>query len=206
MFFFPLVIFGAQPNQVKTHIEFTGDPSVAVKSLSQCFHSLGYRFDVESLSVHNQTGEIGATAIGIRPFNPELFEESLKESGIQTGAMHLAKGVLDIRADMQKTVWNASLLGSDEGVELQKTNASQWFRVDEGQSIRIQPPYSGKWYPDITVLDGSMEVLYSRRSKKAEDEMEFELPPGARYLKVSNVNGMKVMQEGMWIESFSPGR
>ena len=202
----PLLALAAQPNLIQVHFGFTGDSSVAIKSLSQGFGSLGYRLDVESVSVDGLRGDLNGNAVGIRPFSADVLSENLKETGMRVGSLALKQGSLRISADTQQSVWNVPYIGPDEGVELQKTASTQWFRIEDGQNIRIQAPYNGRWYPDVAVLDSSMEVLYSLRSKKAKEELELELPGGARYLKVSNLNGMKVMQEGMWIESVSRGR
>lgn len=200
---FPLILWGFSLN---TRIDFTGEPSVSVRTITQAFNAIGYKFDVESLSIENTSGKLHATALGNKTFNPPLLGENLKEQGIRIERAHYEKNGLTLVLDTRNAFWNTPLLGSDEGSELKRVTNAQWFRVEEGQHIRIEPPYSGKWYPDIAILDVSMQVLYSLRSSESKEEFEFTLPPGAYYLKVSNAQGMKVLKEGMWIESMSPGR
>ena len=162
--------------------------------------------DIDTLDIKNNSGELSATAIGNKLFNPTALSENLKEQGIKIEKAHLDKSDLTMTLDTQSGEWNVPLLGSDEGVELKRVNVAQWFRVEAGQHIRIEPPYVGKWYPDVAVLDISMSLLSSFRSLEPKEELAFELPKGAYYLKISNAQGMKVLREGMWIESLSPGR
>lgn len=162
--------------------------------------------EIDTLDVQKNRGELSGSAIGNKIFNPTALSENLKEQGIRIEKAHLEKNILVMVLDTQSARWNIPLLGSDEGVELKRVNAAQWFRVEEGQHIRIEPPYPGKWYPDVCVLDVSMSLLSSFRSLEPKEELEFELPKGAYYLKISNAQGMKVLKEGMWIESMSPGR
>jgi hypothetical protein len=196
-------LFGVSIN---TQIEFTGEPAVSLRTITQAFNTLGYRFDVKSLSVENGSGKLQGSAVGNKTFTPVVLSENLKEQGIRIDSAHADQNGLSMVLNTQNAFWNAPLLGRDEGSELKRMNNAQWFRVEEGQSIRIQPPYAGKWYPEIAVLDASMHLLSSYRSLEAKDEFQSELPPTAYYLKISNAQGMKVLKEGMWIESMSLGR
>jgi hypothetical protein len=199
----PLMLYGTV---IDTKVSFTGNPIVTLRSISQVFNTIGYKFDVDSLSYQDNSGEFRGKAIGNKQLNAVVLAENIKEQGTQIEQAHLNSEGLTLVLNTQKATWNVPLIGMDDGVELKKVNTAQWFRVEEGQHIKIQPPYAGKWYPDIAVLDSNMSVLSSFRSTKSEDEFQFELPSGAYYLKVSNIQGMKVLKEGMWIESMSPGR
>lgn len=203
LFFFPLILWGVSIN---TQITFSGEPTLSIRTITQAFNAVGYKFDIDALAVHNSVGDLHGTAIGNKAFNPAALGENLKEQGIRIERAHFDTKGLTLVLDTQNALWNIPLLGSDEGSELKKVNSAQWFRVEEGQHIRIEPPYAGKWYPDIAVLDSSMQVLSSFRSSESKEEFQFELPQGAYYLKISNAQGMKVLKEGMWIESMSPGR
>ena len=200
---FPFLLFGSSVN---TEIVFTGEPTVSVRTIMQAFNAIGYKFEVETFIVESGSGKLLGTAIGNKAFNPPALGENLKEQGIKIERAHMDDKGLILTLDTQKALWNTPLLGSDEGSELKRVNTPQWFRVEEGQNIRIEPPYTGKWYPDIAVLDVSMQVLSSFRSTEPKEELQFELPKGSYYLKVSNAQGMKVLKEGTWIESMSPGR
>jgi len=200
---FPYLLWGISFN---IQITFTGEPTVSLRTITQAFNALGYKFDVSSLSVQNGSGNIEGIASGNRVFTPEVLGENLKEQGIRIDSAHSDQNGLALVLNTQDAIWNTPLLGSDEGTELKRVNSAQWFRVEQGQTIRIVPPYTSKWYPEIAVLDSSMHVLDSFRSLEPKDEYQFELPQNAYYLKISNAQGMKVIHEGMWIESMSPGR
>lgn len=206
LLFFPVFAFALQPNHLPTQIAFSGEPAVAVKTIQYSFNAIGYKFEINGLIVHNLEGEFSGTAVGMRAFNIAALSENLQDAGIAVESAGLEGGTLKLRLNAKNAVWNTPVIGSDEGAELQRTSAAQWFRVQGGQTIRIEPPFVSKWYPDIAVLDASMQVLYSFRSPKAKEELELQLPEGAYYLKVSNIWGMKVLKEGMWIESITPGR
>lgn len=199
----PFVLWGASIN---TEIAFTGEPMVSVRTITQAFNAIGYKLEIESLLFDTPSGKLLGVALGNKALNPAALGENLKEQGIGIEQAHINNSRLTLTLDTRNAMLNLPLLGRDEGAELKRVNTPQWFRVEEGQRIRIEPSYTGKWYPDIAVLDVSMQVLSSFRLSESKDELEFELPVGSYYLKVSNTQGMKVLKEGMWIESMSLGR
>lgn len=206
LFFVPVLAFALQPNQIRTQISFAGEPMTALKAIQQGFSTLGYKYEITAMSMKDGYGEVHGTAVGIKPFSAETLNESFAEEEMAVENADFNEGSLRMVLDAKEAVWNAPLIGNDEGVELQRPSNAQWFRIQGGQTVRIEPPYVGKWYPEIAVLDGSMRVLYSYRSPKSKEAWEIELPEEARYLKVSNVWGMKLLKEGMWVESITPGR
>lgn len=191
---------------ISVQIRLEGEGLITLRTLTQAFNTIGYKLDIESFVYDSAQGDIEAKASGNRAFSPSILVENLKEQGIIISHELYEGEKLTLSVQTQNGFWNIPLLGVDEGIELKKTSTSQWFRVEENQNIRIEPPYAGKWYPDIAVLDAQMGILSSYRSLEPKEEFQFELPAGARYLKVSNAQGMKALKEGMWIESLSPGR
>ncbi len=206
LFFLPATLLALQPNHFRTNIAFTGEPLVNLKALQSGFAAVGYKLDIDRMTVANNSGLIEAEAIGLKPFNFEAFSEVLKEEGAHTAIVSTGAEKIDLSLDATKWEWNTAELHSDEGTQLERTQGAQWLRIDEGQIVRIEAPYGGNWYPDVAVLDASMNVLYSVRSSNAKGALEVELPKNAKYLKISNAWGMKSLREGMWIESKSPGR
>jgi hypothetical protein len=199
----PFLLFGAPIN---THVFFTGEVPLTIRTITQAFTAIGYKLDMDTLEIQNGLGELRATAIGNKAFDFLSLSENLKEQGIQIEKANLQKSDLTMLLNTQQARWNPPFLGKDEGVSLKRVSAPQWFRVEAGERIRIEPPYVGKWYPEVAVLDSSMRPVLSWRSLEAKEELELELPVSASYLKISNVQGMKVLKEGMWIESMSLGR
>ncbi len=199
-------VSSALATTINVQIRLEGEGLNALRTLTQAFNSIGYKLEIESLVYENSQGEIEAKASGNRAFVPSILAENLKEQGIVISHARYEGEKLTLSVQTQNGFWNIPLLGADEGIELKKTSTPQWFRVEENQNIRIEPPYAGKWYPDIAVLGAQMGILSSYRSLEPKEELQFELPAGARYLKVSNAQGMKALKEGMWIESLSPGR
>lgn len=202
----PVFAFALQSNPIKTEVSFTGEPLLAIKLLQHAFGTVGYRLEIEHFSVGNGSGFVKGSAVGMRAFDPRVLVENLQDGGIKAENVRGEKGVLKLSMDTTGGEWGIAVIGTDEGAELQRVNTPQWYRIQHGQTIRIEPPFVGKWYPDIAVFDRTMRPLYSFRSSKPREELSIELPEGAFYLKVSNVWGMKVLKEGMWIESISPGR
>lgn len=196
--FFPFLLAGST---LSTHITFSGEPVVALRTIYNAFNTIGYRLDIQSFNAQSGSGEISAIAVGNRAFNGTGLVENLKEENIRIEKAHLEAQELELVLDANDAKWNILILGSDEGNELKRVNSPQWFQVNETQHIRIAPPYVGKWYPDVAVLNEKMELLYSYRSTEPKEEWEFELPQGSFYLMVSNTHGMKMLKEGMWIES-----
>ncbi len=198
--FFPFLLLGST---LSTHITFSGEPSVALRTIHNAFNTIGYRLDIHNFSAQSGSGEISAIAVGNKAFNGAALAENLKEENIRIEKSRLENQELELVLDANNAKWNILALGSDEGNELKRVNSPQWFQVNETQHIRIAPPYVGKWYPDVAVLNEKMDVLYAYHSVEPKEEWEFELPQGSFYLMVSNTQGMKLIKEGMWIESIS---
>lgn len=176
---------------------------MALRSIHNAFNTLGYRLDIQKMSADGTWGELSATAIGNKILSGAVLAENLKEENIRIEKARLDGADLDLVLDARNAKWNVSVLAPEEGTELKRVTAPQWFQIDQSRHIRISPPYVGKWYPDITVLNEKMDVVYSYRSHEPKEEVVFELPQGAFYLMVSNTQGMKMMKEGMWIESLN---
>jgi len=204
LFCTPLLLLG---DSINTNITFTGDLRVSIRTITQAFSTLGYRVDIDSLRIQEDKGILNATVISNKVLTPSLLAENLQEQNIRIEKAHFdPKKGLSLLLDTRNAIWNTVVLGRDEGTELKRVSTAQWFRVEEAQHIRIEPPYVGKWYPEIAVFDGAMNLLSSFRSLDTKEEFRFELPKGAYYLKISNAQGMKVLKEGMWIESITSGR
>lgn len=186
---------------MNTHVTFRGEPIVSVRTITQAFNTLGYKLDITTLTVQDNAGEFGATAAGNRPFSVTVLEENLKEQGMQIEKASIENEELILVLDTQNSIWNVPLLQEEGGAELKRVSTPQWFRVEQAKAIRIQPPYAAKWYPDIAVFDRAMHPISSLRSNDDKNEFQLDLPNGAYYLKVSNVQGMKLLKEGMWIEA-----
>lgn len=176
---------------------------MALRSIHNAFNTLGYRLDIQKMSADGTRGELSATAVGNKILNGAVLAENLKEENIRIEKARLDGQDLDLILDARNAKWNVSVLAPEEGTELKRVSAPQWFQIDQSRHIRISAPYVGKWYPDITVLNEHMGVVYSYRSSEPKEEVVFELPQGAFYLMVSNTQGMKMIKEGMWIESLN---
>lgn len=197
----PLLLFGGSLN---THITFNGEPSVSLRTITQAFNAIGYKLNITVLEIHNNFGELSAIAIGNRAFSTAGLGENLKEQGIQIEKATMDKGELFLALDTQNSVWNIPEIQEEEGIELKRVNTAQWYRVEKARAIHIQSPYAAKWYPDIAIFDRSMQLISSFRTTEPEEEFQLEIPKEAYYLKISNVQGMKILKEGMWIETLSP--
>lgn len=200
LFCIPLFLFGGS---LKTQITFIGEPTLSLRTITHSFNSQGYKLEIDSFTTQNNTGELSATATGNKPFNAAVLDENLKDEGIRIEKMYSDRGELFLVLNTENAIWNLPLLEGDDGSEVKRVSNAQWFRLERSKSIRIQPPYVGKWYPDIAIYNRSMGVLSSFRATEPKGEFQFELPPEAYYLKISNAQGMKVLKEGMWIESMS---
>lgn len=199
----PLVLFAVQ---LRVHIELSGDPLVGITTFSHTLNALGYKYQIETLSTQNSLTNIDGTVSGSKSLVPSALTENLQDEGIKLLYARMNHGTMELGIDVTSAVWNIQALGVDEGAQMPRSNLPYWFRVESAQEIHVEPPYGGKWYPDVSVLDGSMHVLSTYRSDKSMDELKFSLPDGSYYLKVSNTNGMKLLREGMWVESMSLGR
>lgn len=191
---------------IPVHCTFSSNPTVALRILDSAFTTMGYRLDTDMVQIQDGSGELSGRIIGYKPLSINALAEVLSEHEI-----HIQKGRLDTQGlsldlDTQNAKWSLPMITQEEGVELKRVNNPQWFRIEEVRQIKIASPYEGKWYPEIAVLSVDMEVLYTFQSSESKEEIAFALPEGSFYLMVSNVQGMKVLKEGMWIESLNISR
>lgn len=199
-------VYAVPLNTIHVRIDFVGVPAVALKVITQSFGTVGYRLDPSFLDYRENKGILEGYLTGIRPLGAEQLNQVLHESDFDVSDGQVKEKNLFFKVNGTSGYWNATPLPADEGIELKKSASAQWFQVEGGQNIHIVPPYAGRWYPDIAVFDGRMNVLMEKRDTKGEEGLEIDLPQEAKYLKVSNLHGMKLLREGTWIESSSPGR
>lgn len=189
---------------VQLHVE--GNPVTGLKIIQQTLGELGYKLEIEKFSAADEGFHAKCTIVGHKPFNAEVLLQNLQAHQIKVVSAKKISGGVELSLNTRYFQWQANPLGADEGSELQKTSSPYWFSVQPEQKISIQPPFGVKWYPDIAVFDENFVLLYERRDSKPSNEIEFVLPSGAKYLKVSNMEGMKLLKEGTWVESSSLGR
>lgn len=174
--------------------------TVSTKVLFNTFATMGQRNKVTSYKYNEAGVEIELGLSGFKPFDPRYFAEIARENKMVLKKITHHDKQWDVQLDASGVQWNITAITPNEGASMGKTTVAEWFNAQQCQTLNIEAPYSGKWYPDIAVLDANMEVLSFVRSFTAQDKMNFTLPDGAVYLKVANTNGMKLLKEGMWIE------
>ncbi len=139
-------------------------------------------------------------ASGNKPFEGRYFSEILGGNGMLLTKATVKDKKWLLIVDAAQVHWEIPTISPNEGSGMDKSPNASWFRVDESSALTIEAPYSGKWYPEVALLDSSMNVLESVREFTPKSRLDFSLPQGATYLKVSNANGMKLLKEGTSVE------
>lgn len=202
LFFLPVLLLGAE---YKSSLNITMQHAnrVAARIIVQALTTLGQRFTIHRYDRDDQTVQMSISMNGTRPFEPKYFGEILRENALVVSKGSVKNNQWTIVLDASDLKWNVSAITPDEGAQMEKSALSSWFVINQATAINIEAPYSGKWYPDVAILDSNMEVLSSLREFKPQEKLTFALPSGAMYMKVSSTNGMKLLKEGMWIEHAS---
>ena len=163
--------------------------------------SMGYKAYIHRFNRADEVIEMDMTLYAKKQFEPKEFIEELKLHQITARNGQVKNKQLIIQLDASQGLWNLPEITQDEGAQIERTNVASWFRVNNTLGITVEAPYGSKWYPEIAVLDENMQTLVSVRETLFKEHMSFLLPEHAMYLKISNSNGMKILKEGMWIES-----
>lgn len=169
--------------------------------LQQVFASMGFKADIHRFVSTDGIVEMECTLYGKKVFEPRGFSDALSEHQItmQSGQFKNKQWVIGL--DASQAFWNLAPINEDEGAQLERRTLPYWFLVNKAQGISIEAPYGNKWYPEIAIFDNNLQILASFREFKSQDRLTFKLPENAMYLKVSNANGMKMLKEGMWVET-----
>ncbi|MDP2078424.1 MAG: hypothetical protein Q8J85_10305 [Sulfuricurvum sp.] len=193
-----LVVLSVAAKEIKSnlHLKVTQGGLLSTVIVQHVLASMGFKVHMHRFSSTNEVTELDLVLHGKKQLNTKEFVEEL--SLHQITALN-KQGMIVL--DASQALWNVPAITADEGAQVDRSNLDSWFRVNNTFSIRIEAPYGHKWYPEIAVLDEKMQTLVSVKESTYKDEMTFQLPEHAMYLKVSNVNGMKMLKEGMWIES-----
>lgn len=168
--------------------------------LQQVFGSMGLKTDMYRFASADGTVEMDFTLYGKKVFDPKGFNDALSEHQITLKSGQFKNKQWIIGLDASQAFWNLTSISEDEGSTMEARTTPYWFVINKAQMISIEPPYSGKWYPEVAVYDSNMQVLAFFREFKPHDKLNFKLPENAMYLKVSNANGMKILKEGTWID------
>lgn len=201
--FFLLTLFvtlGASENKAELHLRVTQGGIVSTKIILSAINTMGQRANMIRYENNGETIEMDMLLSGRKAFEPKTFGDLLREEGmlLTKGSVQNKSWYLDM--DASAAAWNIPSITVDEGAKLEKSALPYWFVVDQARAISIEAPYGGKWYPDVAVMNANMQVLVSFRAFTSRDQMSFALPEGAKYLKISSTNGMKLLKEGMWVE------
>lgn len=201
--------FSLTAGDSKTEVDFHishGNNILSSKIIVLALNTVGQRASIHRYENDGETIRMEISLSGRKAFDSKYFSEILRENGliITAGSVHDKKWTVEI--DASTLLWQVPAITPDEGAQMEKSTTPAWFVVNQSRALTIEAPYGNKWYPDVAVLDANMEVLSSMRSFKSQETMSFTLPEGAMYMKVANTNGMKLLKEGIWIESNTDGR
>ncbi len=195
-----LAILHGKENQQILDIHCSSGTILSTKIILQALHMTGQKVKIIK-TVRDEEGiRLEVIASGIKSFEGRYFSEILKENGILLTKATVKEKKWLLLLDISQFHWSIPIISPDEGAEMKKSSNVGWFRVDESSALTIEAPYVGKWYPEIALLDASMTVLESVREFTSKARLDFLLPQGTAYLKVSNSNGMKLLKEGTYIE------
>lgn len=197
---FLLTILNSQENQQTLDIYCPSGTILSTKILLQALQTTGQKVKITQ-TVRDERGiRLQLTASGNKPFEGRYFSEILKENGMLLTKATVKEKKWLLIVDASQARWEIPKISSDEGAQMEKSSNPNWFRVDESTALSIAAPYNGKWYPEIALLDASMNVLATVREFTPKAKLDFSLPQGAMYLKVSNANGMRLLKEGTYVE------
>lgn len=182
-------------------LRIEGEPIRACKVLQQFFSSNAYQVEIQRFSFDGTISEIHIRIKGKKGYDPKRFMEELKERSIRIFSSHTDNLQWHLTLGMGEAILDIPSINEESSVQMSRSIHPYWFDVSRARYITIEAPYGGAWYPEIAVLDSNMQVLYSSKAERPQQQMAFELPEGSHYLKVSNSQGMHLLKEGMWISS-----
>jgi hypothetical protein len=203
--FYWLVVFPwlliASEHQNRVDIRLIGGGILSTKIVYQALNTVGQRVGMLRYENDGESVEMEMVVSGTKPFDPKYFTDILRENGVilTKGTIRNKRWNMEFNAAVIQ--WNIPAITLNEGAQMEKSLTANWFVVNQSRVISIDAPYSGKWYPEVAVLDSSLHVLSSIREFASRERLSFSLPEDAMYLKVSNTNGMKLLKEGVWIEA-----
>jgi hypothetical protein len=198
-----LVVLSVAAKETKSEINLnvTHGGLVSTIIVQHVLVSMGYKAHIHRFSSAYEVTEMVMILYAKKQFDPKEFAEELSLHQITVNNAYVKNKQWTIGLDASQALWNVPAITQDEGAQIERTNVASWFRVNNTVGITVEAPYGNKWYPEIAVLDNKMQTLLSTKESIFKDRMTFQLPEHAMYLKVSNTNGMKMLRDGMWIES-----
>ena len=198
-----MVVLSVPAKEIKStiHLNVNHGGLLSTIIVQHVLGSMGYKANIHRLSNADEAVEMDIVLYAKKQFDPKLFVEelSLHQIVLSNGQTKNQQGTIEL--DASDALWNVPAITQDEGAQIERTNVASWFKVNNTSAVTIEAPYGHKWYPEIAVLDNTMQPLISIRESISQESMTFPLPEHAMYLKVSNTNGMKMLKDGMWIES-----
>lgn len=194
-----MLLNGKENHQILT-IHCQSGTILSTKIIVQALQAIGQKVKITQTVRDEQGVYLELITSSNKLFEGRYFSEILKEHGIVLTKATVKEKKWLLILDASQTQWELPKISPNEGAGVDKSPNASWFRVDESSALTIEAPYGGKWYPEIGIFDASMTLLSSVREFTPKAKMEFSLPQGATYLKVSNTNGMKLLKEGTYIE------
>lgn len=183
-------------------IEFSGDSNSLkdYRVLTLALIKQGYEFDIDRFVIDDVT-KIDITINNPKKYNLKDLTAQLHQFGVVVDDRYVEKNIEFIKLDFTNAHLALEILELDTTTQLNKSSQSQWFRLpQDAKEMRIEPPYESKYFALVAIYDKNLNSLYSLMKNEPLESLAFELPQDSKYVKFSNLYGMKMVKDSVVVE------
>ena len=200
-----LKLFFDKPKELELNFKTSGSPLFFVKIMGDTLRNIGYYRYVtlaSNLDASEFIWNIGLTSEYAT--DPLILEKELQKSGckiidIQRNSATEWTYVIDI----SKGFLNLAKLEADSKMSLKRSQYAHWLDISKIKELHISSSRRNSWYPYIAYYDGSLHLLKVFKKDKITHNIDLDIPPNSKYIKISDIYNMKNIRDEL---SLTPSR
>ena len=198
-----LKLFFKTPQEFQLNFKTNSSPLFFVKLMGDTLRNIGY-FRYVTTAANLDASEF-TWSINLRSeyaTDPLILQNELNKSGCK---------IVDIQRESPKE-WtyfidistgylNVISIEPGQKLQLKRSLYPYWLNVEKVRVLKIKSPLRNNWYPNISYYDASLHLIKLLKKDKRFRNISLHMPKNAKYIKISDLYGLKNVKNGLSIEA-----
>ncbi len=200
-----LNLYFKTPREMEISFAAEGNPLLFLKIINESLHNIGYSFFTTKEA--KREGDYFHWKIVLKSesaMDPELFAKELERRGVFIRKIRQRSLT---RWDYDLDIFNAEVLAkslnSYNTINLKKPLDDYWLNIKVPASfIEISAHPNDTWHPNVVFYDSSLQILGYYSKKDRDKRVKLQIPPDAKYIKISDYYSLSNIKRGLKIRLF----
>jgi len=192
-----LDLFFKKPKQLDLSFITSGSPIFFLKIMGDTLRDMGYYRYVTVSSNLNSSEFIWSISLNAEyATDPLILQRELLKRGCNiTNIQRETNSKWIYTVDMTNGYLDVEKLYEGEKTTLRRSLYAHWLDVQNIKTLKIKSSLRNSWYPYITYYNSSLHLLKVIKKESKTRYMTLEIPPQARYIKISDLYTLKNVKD-----------